>query len=72
MITTAGARGVHKHSGVKTVWSLIAARRRGVSDQELLQYSVTPLALADLDATGAYYEQHVDEIETDIVQNERL
>ena len=52
------------------VWSLVAARRLGVSDEELLHYFVTPLSPADLHAAWAYYEQHPEEIDLEIRLNE--
>jgi uncharacterized protein (DUF433 family) len=45
------------------VWSVIAARRRGVTDEELLGYFVTPLSAADVEAAGHYHAQHRDEID---------
>jgi len=52
------------------VWSLVVARGLGVSDSDLLHYFVTPLTSADIQAAWAYYEQHPEEIDTDIRQNE--
>src|SRR5438309_1674284 len=45
------------------VWSLVAARRLGASDEELLHYFVTPLTPADVQAGWGYYVQHPDEID---------
>jgi len=39
------------------VWSLVAARRRGASDQEILHYFVTPLTSADVEAAWAYFQK---------------
>jgi len=52
------------------VWSVVVARRLGASEHELLNYFVTPLTPADLQAAGAYYEQHREEIELNIRENE--
>jgi uncharacterized protein (DUF433 family) len=52
------------------VWSLVVARRLGVSDADLLRYFVTPLTPADVEAAWAYYGQHSEEIEADIRENE--
>jgi uncharacterized protein (DUF433 family) len=51
------------------VWSLVAARRRGISDAELLHYFVTPLSSADIQLAFTYYEQHPQEIEEEIRLN---
>jgi len=52
------------------VWSIVVARRLGVADPVLLHYFVTPLTPADIQAARAYFEQHPEEIATDIQQNE--
>jgi uncharacterized protein (DUF433 family) len=52
------------------VWSLVAARRLGVPDADLLRYFVTPLTTADVEAALTYYEQHREEIEEEIRLNE--
>jgi uncharacterized protein (DUF433 family) len=52
------------------VWSLVQARRSGVSDQNLLTYFVTPLSFADLQTAWSYCEQHPEEIETDLHENQ--
>jgi uncharacterized protein (DUF433 family) len=52
------------------VWSLVVARRLGISDTALLHYFVTPLFAADLQAAFAYFEQHADEIEREIRLNQ--
>jgi uncharacterized protein (DUF433 family) len=52
------------------VWSLVVARRLGVSDAALLHYFVTPLSLADVQAAFAYYEQHPEVIELEIQLNQ--
>ena len=52
------------------VWSLVVAHRLGVTDSQLLHYFVTPLTSADVQTAWAYYEQNVEEIETDIRDNE--
>lgn len=52
------------------VWSLVAARRLGVSDAELLHYFVIPLSDSDVRAAFAYAEMHPDEIEEEIRLNQ--
>ena len=52
------------------VWSLVATRRLGISDDEFQNYFVTPLTLADVQAACLYYEQHREEIDNDIKENE--
>lgn len=52
------------------VWAVIAARRIGVSDADLLNYFVTPLRAEDLQAATVYYEQQRDEIDRNIADNE--
>jgi uncharacterized protein (DUF433 family) len=52
------------------VWSLVVARRHGVSEEELRSYFVTLLSLADVQTALAYFEQHSEEIELNIRQNE--
>jgi uncharacterized protein (DUF433 family) len=52
------------------VWSLVVARRLGVSDQDLLRYFVTPLKSADVEAAWNYYQQHPEEIDSAIRQNQ--
>ena len=52
------------------VWSLLAARGLGVSDEQLLNYFVTPLTPADVQAAWAYYDRYPEEINLDIRQNE--
>jgi uncharacterized protein (DUF433 family) len=52
------------------VWSLVAARRRGVSDEELLNYFVVPLTAADVEAAWAYYAQFPAEIEQALREQE--
>src|SRR5215510_12687292 len=52
------------------VWSLVAARRRGVTEEELLGYFVTPLSPADVQAAWVYHEQHPEEIGLAIRQHE--
>lgn len=52
------------------VWSLVVARRRGATDEELLNYLVTPLSRADVHAAWTYYQQHVPEIELAIREHE--
>ena len=52
------------------VWSLVVARRLGAADVDLLDYFVTPLSPADVEAAFAYYEHHPEEIERAIRQNE--
>lgn len=52
------------------VWSLVVARRLGASNQDLLNYFVTPLSNADLQATFAYFEKHAEKIEQEIRLNQ--
>lgn len=52
------------------VWSVVAARNLGASDDQLRSYFVTPLSPADLRAAFGYYEEHAQEIDEDIRQNE--
>jgi len=52
------------------IWSLVEARRLGVSDQELLNHYDPPLTQTDLDTAWAYFENHRDEIEQAIRENE--
>jgi len=52
------------------VWSVIAARRLGASDTDLLHHFVTPLSAADLEAASAYFTLHPKEIEEEIRLNE--
>lgn len=52
------------------IWSLVVARRLGVPEKELLHYFVRPLSLADVQAALAYYDQHRDEVESNIRQNQ--
>ncbi len=56
------------------VWSVVVAQRLGATTlgtkEELQDYFVTPLSAADVEAAGAYYEQHRAEIEEEIRQNE--
>ena len=52
------------------VWSVIQAHRHGASAQELLTHFVTPLSAADVQAALAYYDEHAEEIDTEIRLNE--
>jgi uncharacterized protein (DUF433 family) len=52
------------------VWSVINALRLGASRAELLTYFVTPLSPADVQAALDYYEEHGEEIDTEIRLNE--
>ena len=52
------------------VWSLVVARRLGASDSELVNYFVTPLTPADVEAAWMYFEGNREEIELDIQENE--
>jgi uncharacterized protein (DUF433 family) len=52
------------------VWSVIHARQLGASAGELLNYFVTPLTSADVQAALDYYEAHREEIDTEIRLNE--
>ena len=52
------------------VWSLVVARRLGVSDEDLRHHFVIPLTPADIQAAWAYYKQHPLEIDLHIRQNE--
>jgi uncharacterized protein (DUF433 family) len=52
------------------VWSLVAVRQLGVSEEDLRRHFVTPLTVADVEAALAYYEQHPEEIEQEIRLNE--
>lgn len=52
------------------VWSMVAARRLGVSDEQLLRYFVTPLTADDVEAAWLYYHRHREEIDNDIRENE--
>jgi uncharacterized protein (DUF433 family) len=52
------------------VWSVIRATQLGASGQHLLNYFVTPLTAADVDAAKRYYEANRDEIERTIVEDE--
>lgn len=48
------------------VWLVVQALQLGASEQDLLNYFVTPLTEADIDAAKRYYEAHHDEIEDTI------
>jgi uncharacterized protein (DUF433 family) len=52
------------------VWSLVVARKRGASDEDLLTYFVVPLTPADVQAAWAYYAQFPAEIEQAIREQE--
>ena len=53
------------------VWSVVVVRcRLGKTDVDLCHHFVTPLTLADVRATLAYYEQHREEIDREIEENE--
>jgi uncharacterized protein (DUF433 family) len=52
------------------VWSVVVARRLGTSDQDLLNYFVTPLHAGDVEAAMTYVQQHSEEIEKDIMEND--
>jgi phosphoribosyl 1,2-cyclic phosphodiesterase/uncharacterized protein (DUF433 family) len=52
------------------VWSLVAARNRGLSDSALLRAFAVPLTFADLRAAWEYCEEHPEEIDAAIRQNE--
>lgn len=52
------------------VWSLVAARRLGASDADLLRYFVTPLTEADVQAAFIYFERNPEEIEQEIRLNQ--
>jgi len=52
------------------VWSLVAARRRGASDDELLNYFVTPLTPDDVSAAWSYYERYPAEIDQALREQE--
>ena len=52
------------------VWSVVQAQRLGASAQALLTHFVTPLSLADLQAALEYYDEHTEEIDTEIGLNE--
>ena len=51
------------------VWTLVAYRNLGSSDQELLA-SYPTLKQVDLEGAWHYYEKHRDEIDQDIADNE--
>lgn len=51
------------------VWTLVQARRLGVSEAELLQ-SYPSLRAEDLTNAWAYARAHIDEIEQQIMDNE--
>lgn len=52
------------------VWSIVSARHRGATQDQLLSYFVTPLTPGDIRAAIAYYEQHAEEIDQEIRQNQ--
>jgi uncharacterized protein (DUF433 family) len=52
------------------VWSLVVARRLGATDEGLLEYFITPLWPADVQAAWKYFEQHAEEIEQAIREHE--
>jgi uncharacterized protein (DUF433 family) len=52
------------------VWSLVIARRLGISDRELHNQYVVPLTQADVDAAWAYAAAHPAEIEEAIREND--
>ena len=52
------------------VWSVIVARRLGVSNIALRNYFVTPLMPADIQAALRYFEQYQEEIDCSIRLNE--
>jgi uncharacterized protein (DUF433 family) len=52
------------------IWSLVVARRLGATDEALLDYFEVPLTAADVQAAWGYYQQHREEIDSDIRQNE--
>jgi uncharacterized protein (DUF433 family) len=66
-----GGRACIRHTRLP-VWSVVVARRLGVSDDDLLGYFVTPLTPDDIQAAWAYCEQNPEEIEADIQQNESV
>jgi uncharacterized protein (DUF433 family) len=51
------------------VWGLVARRKLGLSDEEILA-SVGGLTPADLDAAWRYYAEHPEEIERAIRLND--
>jgi uncharacterized protein (DUF433 family)/predicted nuclease of predicted toxin-antitoxin system len=51
------------------VWSLVRYRQLGASDADLLQWYPT-LTPEDLSHAWSYYEEHREEIETEIEANE--
>ena len=52
------------------VWSMVVARRLGASGPDLVNYFVTPLTPADIEAARTYFERNREEIEQDIQENE--
>ena len=48
------------------VWSLVHARRLGVTSHELMMRYAEPLSAADLTAAWDYYDQNTSEIDEDI------
>ena len=55
------------------VLDIVAAHEQGVSPAELQDYFTTrPLALAEIYAALAYYNDHKDEIEADFAEHERV
>ena len=75
-------RGIEKTPGVCggsaciagtriTVWGLVEAQRAGYSEAELLT-SYPSLSATDLANAWAYAEAFSDEIETEIIENDRV
>jgi uncharacterized protein (DUF433 family) len=52
------------------VWALVAARQRGVDQEEMLHYFVTPLTPEDIETAWVYYEQHEQEIQRTMQEHE--
>ena len=52
------------------VWLLVSFRRQGADDAELL-YNYPSLTAADLAAAWDYHSRHMDEIEADILDEQR-
>jgi type III restriction enzyme len=53
------------------VWSVIQAHRLGTSAEGLRNYFVTPLTPEDVHAALAYYEEHTEEIDSEIRSNQQ-
>ena len=62
--------GVARVAGTRIpVWSLVQARQMGYSDERLLSEYPT-LRASDLINAWAYFQEHINDIETQILEND--